>query len=310
MPDTPTPDASSPEPQPPSSSQPDEALLRQVLADVQQLKAAHGWRSGPQRRMAYLLGEVIELAEEVLQLGTASSGAEGDRQRIGREIYDVLWNACDLAQLAGIDLPAAAADKRQFNASRVWRDPKGGPGAGQVARRRTSDAPRAEPSAPRAEPASDAPKAKPAFDAPKAKPASSSLDSPLLQKVDAVTVPVPDLDAGLSFYRDALGHQLAWRNEEVGQAGLRLPGSETELVLTTREDYAPSWLVESADRAARAVRAAGGRVVGEPADIPVGRVAVVTDPFGNALVLLDLSKGRYTTDAAGQVTGVVTERDA
>lgn len=50
--------------------------------------------------------------------------------------------------------------------------------------------------------------------------------------------------------------------------------------------------------------AAGGRTLAEPADIPVGRVTVVADPFGNALVLLDLSKGRYTTDETGSVTGV------
>jgi hypothetical protein len=36
----------------------------------------------------------------------------------------------------------------------------------------------------------------------------------------------------------------------------------------------------------------------------VGRVAVVADPFGNRLTLLDLSKGRYLTDADGIVTGV------
>ena len=42
----------------------------------------------------------------------------------------------------------------------------------------------------------------------------------------------------------------------------------------------------------------------EPFDIPVGRVAVVADPFGNTLVLLDLSKGHYVTDATGNVTGV------
>jgi hypothetical protein len=30
----------------------------------------------------------------------------------------------------------------------------------------------------------------------------------------------------------------------------------------------------------------------------------VADPFGNVLVLLDLSKGRYITDADGRVTGV------
>ena len=36
--------------------------------------------------------------------------------------------------------------------------------------------------------------------------------SPLLQKVDAVTIPVPDLGTGLRFYRDALGHELLWRH--------------------------------------------------------------------------------------------------
>ncbi len=48
----------------------------------------------------------------------------------------------------------------------------------------------------------------------------------------------------------------------------------------------------------------GGRVLAEPFDIPVGRVTIVADPFGNALVLLDLSKGRYVTDDTGQVTGL------
>jgi predicted enzyme related to lactoylglutathione lyase len=128
--------------------------------------------------------------------------------------------------------------------------------------------------------------------------------SPLLRAIDAVTVPVPDIDAGLRFYRDCLGHELRWRNEELGQAGLRLPGSDTELVLTTELTYEPNWLVDSADQAAAAVREAGGRIVTEPFDIPVGRVAVVADPFGNTLVLLDLSKGRYVTDDGGNVTSV------
>jgi predicted enzyme related to lactoylglutathione lyase len=128
--------------------------------------------------------------------------------------------------------------------------------------------------------------------------------TPLFQKVDAVTIPVPDLDVGLRFYRDALGHELRWRNDDTGQAGLALPGSDTEIVLTIRQRYEPDWLVASADEAAAAVAAAGGRVVTEPFDIPVGRVAVVADPFGNTLVLLDLSKGHYVTDATGNVTEV------
>jgi hypothetical protein len=125
---------------------------------------------------------------------------------------------------------------------------------------------------------------------------------PLLRGVDAVTVPVPDLDVGLRFYRDVLGQPLLWRNDEIGQAGLGVAGSE--IMLSTRQRYEPNWLVESADEAAAAMCAAGGRMVVEPCDIPVGRLAVVADPFGNKLVLLDLSRGRYTTDRSGYVTGV------
>jgi predicted enzyme related to lactoylglutathione lyase len=128
--------------------------------------------------------------------------------------------------------------------------------------------------------------------------------TPLLQKVDAVQVPVPDLGAGLRFYRDCLGHDLRWRNDQIGQAGLAMPGSDTEIVLTTGQKYEPNWLVTSAGEAAATVQAAGGRVVTGPFDIPVGRVAVVADPFGNILVLVDLSKGRYITDSMGNVTGV------
>jgi hypothetical protein len=48
----------------------------------------------------------------------------------------------------------------------------------------------------------------------------------------------------------------------------------------------------------------GGELVTAPFDIPVGRAGVVRDPFGNTLVLVDLSKGVYVTDASGTVTGL------
>jgi predicted enzyme related to lactoylglutathione lyase len=119
----------------------------------------------------------------------------------------------------------------------------------------------------------------------------------LFQKVDAVTISVPDLDAGLRFYRDSLRHQLRWHNEDISQAGLALPGGDTEIVLTTRPGYEPNWLVTTADHAAAAVQAAGGRIETGPVNIPAGRVAVVAGPFGNILVLIDVSKGHYVTDA-------------
>ena len=125
----------------------------------------------------------------------------------------------------------------------------------------------------------------------------------LLRKVDCVQLPVPDLEGGLAFYRDRLGHELVWRTEDA--AGLRLADSDSELVLQTRRPQPEvDFLVDSVDQAATELTRAGGTVVVEPSDIPVGRVAVIADPFGNPLTILDLTKGRYLTDTDGNVTGI------
>jgi hypothetical protein len=127
---------------------------------------------------------------------------------------------------------------------------------------------------------------------------------PVLRAVDAIQIPVPDLDAALAWYCEELGQQLRWRTET--EAGLGMPDAATELVLTTqRSELEPNLLVESVDDAVRRIEGAGGSIDVSPFDIPVGRVAVVSDPFGNRLVLIDLTKGRYETDDAGRVTGVV-----
>jgi hypothetical protein len=131
----------------------------------------------------------------------------------------------------------------------------------------------------------------------------------LLKYVDAVTIPVPDLDEGLAFYRDVLGHEVLWRNDALGQVGLRTPMSSTEIVLvTTGIGYEPDWTVESVDVACDLIARAGGRILSPPSDIPIGRLAVVADPFGNPLVLLDQTTGTYVTDANRHVTGVSQER--
>ncbi len=123
---------------------------------------------------------------------------------------------------------------------------------------------------------------------------------PLIRKVDCVRLYVSDLEAGLAFYRDQLGHELIWRTETA--AGLRLPESEAELVLQTQDPRQEvDLLVDSADEAARFISQAGGRVIVPPFDIQIGRCVVVEDPWGNPLVLLDTSKGLLKTDTEGNV---------
>jgi predicted enzyme related to lactoylglutathione lyase len=124
----------------------------------------------------------------------------------------------------------------------------------------------------------------------------------LLRKVDCIRLYVPDLEAGLAFYRDRLGHELIWRSDTA--AGLRLPESDAELVLQTEEQRQEvDLLVDSADEAARWVEQAGGKVIVPPFDIQIGRCVVLEDPWGNPLVLLDMSKGSLKTEADGNVIG-------
>lgn len=125
---------------------------------------------------------------------------------------------------------------------------------------------------------------------------------PLLRKVDCVRLYVPDLEAGLSFYRDQLGHELIWRTETA--AGLHLPESDAELVIQTEDQRQEvDLLVDSADKSALLIEKAGGKVIVPPFDIQIGRCVVVEDPWGNPLVLLDMSKGPLQTDANGNVIG-------
>ncbi len=124
----------------------------------------------------------------------------------------------------------------------------------------------------------------------------------LLRGVDAVVLRVPSLEDGVAFYRDRLGHELIWRTGSM--AGLRMGRDGTELVLSLDTGPETDLLVESVDDAVRSLVAAGGSVVVPPEDIPVGRVAVVRDPFGNELALVDLSRGTYETDEQGNVTRI------
>jgi predicted enzyme related to lactoylglutathione lyase len=125
---------------------------------------------------------------------------------------------------------------------------------------------------------------------------------PLIRSVDCVRLHVPDLESGLAFYRDLLGHRLVWRSATA--AGLELPGAGSELVIQT-EDPEPEvdFLVDSAAGAAQQFERAGGRLVVPPFEIQIGMAAVVEDPWGNRYVLLDMSKGRLRTGQDGRILG-------
>jgi catechol 2,3-dioxygenase-like lactoylglutathione lyase family enzyme len=113
-------------------------------------------------------------------------------------------------------------------------------------------------------------------------------DVPVLKKIAAILVKVPSIERGLDFYREQLGMQTVWKKEDI--AAVRL--GDSNFVLSTRLDPKNAFLVDSAEHAVAVFERAGGKVVAGPEDTPVGQVAVVEDPFGNRLTLVDLSRAR------------------
>ena len=114
------------------------------------------------------------------------------------------------------------------------------------------------------------------------------------------------LAAAGEFYASVLG----WRVADSGMAGFtyhlaRTDGGMVAGLMEMPDDVSgmpPAWTlyfgVDDADRAAADIRAAGGRIFREPADIPgTGRFAVVADPQGAAfgiLAPLPMDNGRAT----------------
>jgi NTP pyrophosphatase (non-canonical NTP hydrolase) len=98
-----------------------------TIGDIQQqakdLSARQDWANTTiAERVTFLIGEVQELAEEAVLLAAQDNPADqaATRTRLGLEMYDVVWNLCDLANIAGVDLETAFAAKYAINAKRTW----------------------------------------------------------------------------------------------------------------------------------------------------------------------------------------------
>ena len=97
---------------------------------------------------------------------------------------------------------------------------------------------------------------------------------------------------------------MIWRSATA--AGLKMPETDAELVIQTEEQQQEvDLLVDSAAEAAAFIEEAGGKVIVPPFDIQIGRCAVLEDPWGNPLVVLDISKGLLATDDKGNIIGNV-----
>lgn len=127
--------------------------------------------------------------------------------------------------------------------------------------------------------------------------------SELLKNVDCIEFYVSNLDDGIKYYCDSMGLKLLWRADT--SVGLGMKNDIAEIVLQTdRKKMNVDFKVESVIDSIEKVINSGGKVMYGPFDIPIGKCAVIQDKWENEYVILDMSKGRYVTDAQRNVIGV------
>ncbi len=115
----------------------------------------------------------------------------------------------------------------------------------------------------------------------------------MLRKIDCVLLRVKDLEAAVAYYQDVFGLRLKWRNGS--QVGLGMPEMDAEIVLEGGTELPAGasvhYLVDDVMAAVDLLEAQGCSTLVAPFEITIGRCAVVADPFGNTLSILDMTKG-------------------
>ncbi|MBO1628336.1 MazG nucleotide pyrophosphohydrolase domain-containing protein [Bacillus arachidis] len=91
------------------------------LSEFQQYVANFSEEKGFQNttiemRTMYLMAELGELAEAIVK----RNEDKNTNREIGLEMFDVIWNVCDLANKLEIDLEEAFQEKMKINRDREW----------------------------------------------------------------------------------------------------------------------------------------------------------------------------------------------
>ena len=125
----------------------------------------------------------------------------------------------------------------------------------------------------------------------------------VFKNVDCIELYVSDLDDGIKYYCGSMGLKLLWRTDT--SVGLGMENDIAEILLQTERPFmSVDMKVESVVESIDKIVEAGGKVLEGPFEIPIGKCAVICDKWDNKYVILDMTKGKYTTDEYGNVTGV------
>ena len=107
--------------------------------------------------------------------------------------------------------------------------------------------------------------------------------------------PALDIEETRTFYRDIIGLREGMVFEHEGKAGwveFEIPGGHTLAIAQANDQWQPNagggglaFELEDLDVAIETLKAAGVKVLLEPQDFPVCRMALIADPSGNTVAL-------------------------
>ncbi|NRG43904.1 MazG-like family protein [Bacillus sp. CRN 9] len=94
--------------------------IAELQKNVKEFSKENGFdQSSVEARTLFLMTEVGEVAKEVLSLSWEED-KDKVKERLGLELYDVVWNVCELANKLDIDLEDAFKKKMEINKLRTW----------------------------------------------------------------------------------------------------------------------------------------------------------------------------------------------
>ena len=114
-----------------------------------------------------------------------------------------------------------------------------------------------------------------------------------LLKIDSVMFFVADLEKGAEFYMNVLGLRRVWIDKNRGMIGFVFPEGDSEIVIHNNSSLPNpsfSFLVKNVQTFCDEYREKGYTVVREPFEVRCGKFAVIADPDGNELPIIDLTK--------------------
>lgn len=114
-----------------------------------------------------------------------------------------------------------------------------------------------------------------------------------LRKIDAVLIKVKNLEETAKFYTTVMRMKRGWTDTENQMIGLLFPDNDTELVLHC-DDTLPnpniSYQVKDVLSFVEQYRETGYKVLREPFDIRCGKCAILQDPEGHSIEVMDITK--------------------